>query len=691
MNLIMRLLSLSVVIPLTLFFAGLSGTLTVHASGPLMWVSPTSGPVNTPIKIYISGVPSATSIFIRFDGADFPEWQQTSGNESILTFSANIFPSSLTKGSQKISVTGGVHTIEAYVAGKSGRVASTQFTVIDSTNPPKLTVTPSSGPVGTKVEVRAVNVPPLTYPRLALKDGIEQVSYQEVKLQSDGSWTGTYTIPKEVVQGYEAATGKAVVIPVKAGEHSLMMYEKTEIVSAPFIVTEIKIAPTPTPTPNPISGDPIVTPTPAPTPTKETTICDPNIPSYSQSGCKPKETATTPIPAPSVSKTCDPNIPRYAQEGCSDSAISEKPAEKPTEQKPTCNPNVPSYNQIGCILAGTVQKKPEQSYTVIGGQAVLDEKQYSPATDSTPQSGRAGRGIVAGSIERGTQLEDIQKKTQLIKDNRYDDILAELKELRNTVKEQAVELKYLHGITKDMETLKAEVKNALTQFVTYGVDVNSQKLGAGERAAVLNSYKTAYSKLPDSDEEMSDMIKIVNGRFPSERNTEAESKAIRSFKQIYKRVPNLKNNQNDVAAIMVMAYGLRQAAENRNLSSEKKGIETFKSLFGKTPQTTDEWNVMQAITYSGAARRADRDKDLLSDDDEKLLGTDPTNSDTDKDGSIDGLEVENYSDPLNAAESAILDDAGWLLPKGEAVKDTNSGSTIEPSGARGRRYREDAG
>jgi hypothetical protein len=55
---------------------------------------------------------------------------------------------------------------------------------------------------------------------------------------------------------------------------------------------------------------------------------------------------------------------------------------------------------------------------------------------------------------------------------------------------------------------------------------------------------------------------------------------------------------------------------------------------------------MQAITYSGAIRKQDKDKDLLADEDELEFGTDPSNSDTDGDGISDGEEVSEGFDPL---------------------------------------------
>ncbi|MDO8489948.1 MAG: hypothetical protein Q7S47_00855 [bacterium] len=238
------------------------------------------------------------------------------------------------------------------------------------------------------------------------------------------------------------------------------------------------------------------------------------------------------------------------------------------------------------------------------------------------------------------QIADINKKVGLFQNNQTDQILAELNELRNKVKEQESEIKFLKKVSGDLKQLTEKMQGAITTFVTYGVDDNTKNLGAGERAAVINSYKSAYNKLPDTDQELQDLFRIANGRFPSITNASAEKKAKAEFRSIYKRVANM-NNPNDSAAVTVMAYGLRQSAENRNLKSESAGIAIFSKIYGHTPQTTEEWNIMQAITYSGASRKADSDKDGLSDEDEKSLGTDSANPDSDGDGYLDGEEVEN--------------------------------------------------
>ncbi len=153
----------------------------------------------------------------------------------------------------------------------------------------------------------------------------------------------------------------------------------------------------------------------------------------------------------------------------------------------------------------------------------------------------------------------------------------------------------------DFKDIAQNVQDSLNNFITYGVDENTQKLGAGERAAVIHSFKSAFNKLPETDDEMADAIKIANGRWPSKTSVTAENRAKVEFKKIYLRDSNMEN-PNDNAAVTVMTYGLRQKAENRNLDSEGEGIKTFKYIYNKLPETTEEWNIMQAITYSGAAR-----------------------------------------------------------------------------------------
>ncbi|MBU4347464.1 right-handed parallel beta-helix repeat-containing protein [Patescibacteria group bacterium] len=146
--------------------------------------------------------------------------------------------------------------------------------------------------------------------------------------------------------------------------------------------------------------------------------------------------------------------------------------------------------------------------------------------------------------------------------------------------------------------ISQNMKYAIAYFIHYGTPT-TKRLGSGERAGVINSYISAYGKLPENIADWQDIIKIANGRWPGETNSNTENKAKVEFKKVYKREPDMKN-ANDGNAIMVTAYGLRPV--NRNLDSERAAITIFKGIYGYNPSATDEWDIARAIGYSGAKR-----------------------------------------------------------------------------------------
>ena len=203
--------------------------------------------------------------------------------------------------------------------------------------------------------------------------------------------------------------------------------------------------------------------------------------------------------------------------------------------------------------------------------------------------------------EDDAMIKNIENYAEKLANDRLDEILAELKEFRDLVREQQAQIKYLSSLMVDMDKLTSRMQSAVQNFITYGVDANTRRLGAGERAAVVHSYKVAFDKLPENDEELADAIKIANGRWPTKTNREAEDRAKTHFKYVYKRDADMSESK-DNAAVTIMAYGLRQRAENRNLDSEKNGIKIFEAIYNYHPSSTKDWNLMQAITYSGASR-----------------------------------------------------------------------------------------
>ena len=163
-----------------------------------------------------------------------------------------------------------------------------------------------------------------------------------------------------------------------------------------------------------------------------------------------------------------------------------------------------------------------------------------------------------------------------------------------TTLDQSVVSKVITGI----KSVPAEVKEKILAFVTYGT-ATTDSLGAGERGGVVNSFKEAFGKLPTTDKDWQDVVKIGNGRWPSQTNQTKENTAIASFRSIYKRAPD-RAKPNDDAAVVVMAYGLRPRA--RNLTSEAAAAKTYKAIFGKAPTTASAWDIVRAIAYSGAKR-----------------------------------------------------------------------------------------
>ena len=168
----------------------------------------------------------------------------------------------------------------------------------------------------------------------------------------------------------------------------------------------------------------------------------------------------------------------------------------------------------------------------------------------------------------------------------------------NTQQINSVYNTYTKNLINELSNVSQTTINSIAKFIELGTP-STKKLGKGERAGVLGSYKAAFAKLPTTAKEWEDILKIGNGRWPSERSTNAESRAKISFNTIYKRVADM-SQPNDNAAVTVMAYGLRPS--NRNLESERTAIKLFKKIFTYNPLKSTNWDAVRAIAYSGSTR-----------------------------------------------------------------------------------------
>ena len=158
---------------------------------------------------------------------------------------------------------------------------------------------------------------------------------------------------------------------------------------------------------------------------------------------------------------------------------------------------------------------------------------------------------------------------------------------------------YLFISVKSPHSLSEQDKFALAYYIHEG-SPTTKILGAGERTGVLNSYLNAFSKLPTTETEWQDVIKIANGRWPTQKNQGRENKTENTtFATIYQRAPDM-NHPHDNAAVTVITYGLRPA--DRNLDSEKAAIKIYRNIFNQDPVEAYEWDIVRAIAYSGAIR-----------------------------------------------------------------------------------------
>lgn len=178
------------------------------------------------------------------------------------------------------------------------------------------------------------------------------------------------------------------------------------------------------------------------------------------------------------------------------------------------------------------------------------------------------------------------------------EILEKLGFQQNVALENSVGKPLVGKIIKGESGITTEVRAQMETFVTYGTS-STKVLGAGERAGVVNSFKEAFGKVPESQADWEDVVKIANGRWPSQTNVDKESSAETAFEKVYLRVPD-RDNPKDDAAVVVMAYGLRSA--NRNMASEQAANRIFKGIFKKAPSSASDWDTVRAIAYSGATR-----------------------------------------------------------------------------------------
>ncbi|MEK7189063.1 MAG: hypothetical protein AAB671_00975, partial [Patescibacteria group bacterium] len=233
-------------------------------------------------------------------------------------------------------------------------------------------------------------------------------------------------------------------------------------------------------------------------------------------------------------------------------------------------------------------KTTKQTYNPTTGELATGDQATTPAA-ATPTTPAAGV---------DTNLANVKSDAASIAQSLKADIAARVNKIVDAAQEASYDKSIVSKVVASEPSVSSAVREKLVSFVTYGTPT-TVALGAGERGGVANSFKEAFGRLPQSDADWEDVVKIANGRWPGQTVAAREKTAEANFKVIYKRAP-VRTNAKDDAAVVVMAYGLRPSG--RKLASEKAAIKSYEAIFKRSPQTATAWDAVRAIAYSGATR-----------------------------------------------------------------------------------------
>lgn len=249
------------------------------------------------------------------------------------------------------------------------------------------------------------------------------------------------------------------------------------------------------------------------------------------------------------------------------------------------SPNLTYYYAIFAVNKNLQFSNPQ---IFIKSPVIKDNSQTSQNEEDIQEQINAGQyNNLAGLPKKIVEIVSLNEAVVIFENNEYVNLDDKTRRL------------YFNIIGKSPNSLEEKDKFAIAYYIHNGTPTTII-LGAGERAGVLNSYLSAFSKLPTNELEWQDVIKIANGRWPEERNLNAENQAQNNwFVKVYKRKP-VMSQTNDNAAVTVIAYGLRPRI--RNLNSEKAAIKIFKAIFKENPVDATNWDIVRAIAYSGSTR-----------------------------------------------------------------------------------------
>lgn len=144
-----------------------------------------------------------------------------------------------------------------------------------------------------------------------------------------------------------------------------------------------------------------------------------------------------------------------------------------------------------------------------------------------------------------------------------------------------------------------EAQERLASFVEAGTTIVTQRLGEGERRALVRDWLDTVGVVPSTGIEavIADLERIASGQIPQGRNLTRERAQLprvrQTFRTLYGRDPNFQNAQENLAWNTLM-YRVRFT---RDLQAERIGIQEFRATFRRAPQDPFQWATVRVMGY----------------------------------------------------------------------------------------------
>jgi hypothetical protein len=132
-----------------------------------------------------------------------------------------------------------------------------------------------------------------------------------------------------------------------------------------------------------------------------------------------------------------------------------------------------------------------------------------------------------------------------------------------------------------------------TQFVAQGLSETTERMGMGERRALLRDALQVIGYRATAE----DFIRMADGQAPRTRVIQNEQRQLpevrKTFRMIFGHDPQFKNASENLAWNALM-YRIRFS---RDLTKERKGIQEFRRLFHRAPADPFQWAVVRVMGY----------------------------------------------------------------------------------------------